>query len=56
MHCAMVVVLLRVLRIVFRLNAVGKEAALALLRVCVLYLQRRGSQTVFGKVFNGFLD
>ena len=40
----------------FHVDAVGKEAALALLRVCVLYLQRRGSQTVFGKVFNGFLD
>ncbi len=37
-------------------DAVGKETGLAFLRVCVLDLQRRGSQTVFGKVFNGFLD
>ena len=56
MHCVMVVVFLRVLRIVLRVDAVGKEAVLALLRVCVLDLQRRGSQTVFGKVFHGILD
>ena len=56
MHCVMVVVFLRVLRIVLRVDAVGKEAVLALLRVCVLDLQRRGSQTVFGKVFHGTLD
>ena len=56
MHCVMVVVFLRVLRIVLRVDAVGKEAALAFLRVCVLDLQRRGSQTVFGKVLNGLLD
>ena len=37
-------------------DAVGKETGLAFLRVCVLDLQRRGSQTVFGKVFHGFLD
>ena len=39
-----------------RVDAVGKEAVLALLRVCVLDLQRRGSQTVFSKVFHGILD
>ena len=45
MHCVMVVVFLRVLRIVLRVDAVGKEAALALLHVCVFDLQWRGSQT-----------
>jgi hypothetical protein len=56
MHCVTVVVFLRVFRIVFRVDAVGKEAALAFRAGCVLDLQRRGSQTVYGKVLNGLLD